>query len=1054
SMNVEADKYSLNPGDTVNLKVTVEDQDGNPVKGALVSVNTEIVGYGSISPANATTDANGIAKFTYTAPSASLMAGKYINMHTIAKLMFTVSKEGYDLANTVTMQLITYNKNPSKWDIVRVEGNATIPAVTNWTVNQSSLKTTIHVHAYGVDGTPLANQNIAITYSNESYLSNPPTTKTTNDKGWANFTLTFKSPTSSLPTKVIRIGFGVNTTYTYTVGDSIDILYWNGDVGVPLYGGHISVNSFMDQGGYLTYTVDLYNQTNQHPKGEQQIGTVLTATPDGQLVDIKWPFFATTWEYVGINVYGDYSDSVIGTAGEWNGQADKTNATVNWLDWGVDLSDYGLPASWNKETTWDYLNFWYGIDMTPFTIKDGTGTFPVYGDVSTYRDLPVKLYVVTGGLTYYITDPSVNNFVMYGNQTLETEFAVQRAMSINIESFSMSKPYAWAGEDMAVSVGVYNETNALQPYTPVKIYNNKFASKSIYPAGIGYTTPVSSDEIVVPVNDEVYNNGWFGENAIPVPPVLFSWDSVIVSFTNKSTAYQATPSIPGAWIDFIDPSYDNYMFLYSPDFNAIIGAVNITSGNVTIYNVADQSTFVPVLQELTGRRSHPVQVDLGSYITIDYKYWDNSQQDVFFTDGISKEYNVTLSMTPVENGTVMFLWQLDGNWQFAVDDGHGHIVGIWGADASGTIDYTTGKVDIKFGQAPDMYVLVAMYNFDPAQLATVDLSLPALSSPTEADTFVQAYGTSSAYFGEYNVLEATQFPIVPQQLFISATPSTYVVDLGGTIGFSTQVTDANGKVLSGATVSATSTAGTIINAGNGEFILDTNGITAPSTLNEVQVTFAINGMDGYMVGATTVTVLVRNLPPAISVNSVSNGATIYANTLALSGYAYDDQGVTSVVVSVDGAQAIPANLVIVPGGVAWNTTLTGLSEGTHTITINATDSQGVYQTTTLNVNVKLLKGQPSVTNVINNLYSGQSTNMIIGIIGIILAIIALAIAGWALARKPKAAVPEEVPPEEEAPTEEEVPEETEEETSEEAGEQEEVPSEEEEKPPEEGGEEL
>ena len=1046
SMNVEADKYSLNPGDSVNVKVTVVDQNGAPVKGALVSVNTEIVGYGTITPSNETTDANGVATFKYTAPSASEMAsGKYVNMHTIAKLMFSAEKEGYNLANTVTMQLVTYNKNPSQWSIVRVE------KVTNYTVNSTSLKTDIHVHAYGVDGSALANKEITISYSNASYLSNPPASVKTDAKGWANFTLTFNN---GLPTKVVRIGFG--TTDTYNVGDSIDILYWNGNVGVPLYGGHVVLQPFMNQGGHITYQIFLYNQTNQHPAGTQNVSIIITSTPDGQLADSDdFSTMNTADEYVGINVYGDYSDSVFGTAGVWYGAADKTKPTVNWQDWGVSLADYGYPASWDKETTWDYLYMFYGLDMEPIQIKNGVSpTFGIDGVSSSYRDLSSTLYVVTNSVTYYITDPSVNNFVMYGNQTFQSEFAIQRAMHLVVNSYQLSSPYVWAGDSFNVVSTAYNESNVPIPYQRVVAYNNAISSHAIYPSATSYTTPTVPDEYRMQLNSSNSDDGNLVSNIVldgPIAPGTLS-----ITWQSNGVTYVAHDSPRGsygliyayAWDTANDP-FGLFTFHFL-GFGIVF--YNIGGGQAMIWFFAMGGTAPLVGVPVTA------PADLYSDFVVNYQVFSNSAEDKIASDSTSTSYNYTLSETPVLNNTVSVTWSYMGNSYTATDDGNGKITGPY---LNGTIDYTTGKISLKFDKAPDLGYIYIDYQFNPAQSAAITVNAPMMSSASEVNVFVEASDmggkpSASPGFGEYHILESTQIAVVPHQLFISATPSTYVVDLGGTIGFSTQVTDANGKVFSGATVSASSTAGTIINAGDGEFILDTSGITAPNVLNEVQVTFTINGMDGYMVGATTITVLVRNLPPSISVNSLSDGANVYDNTLALSGYAYDDQGISSVVVTVDGSQAQAANMVIVPGGVAWNVTLTGLSEGTHTITVNATDSQGVYQVTTLTVHVKYLLGQNNLPDVTNLLNGKAGTNELIGITGIILAIIALILGAWALAKKPKEAAPaeEEVPTEEEEmpAEEEETTEETEETTEEEIPEETEETTEE--NPPEEGGEEL
>ncbi len=256
SATATASKMSLSGGDSTQVTVKVVDQNGNPVSGATVSVDPNLVGFGTVAPTNATTDSNGVATFTYHAPSAADMAGKYKNMHAVGKLVFTVSKTGYLYANTPVLQLITYNNNPSVWHIYRIVNASTyaVSPTLGWT-------TTIFLKAVGADGSPLANENIPITYSDDSYIINATTNVVTNATGYASFTVQFKP---GLATKPIYIDFTNNSLAT-SVGDRLEILYYNGSTDMSsthLYGGYISVSDAFINGD-SSFTVHLYDQNNQ-----------------------------------------------------------------------------------------------------------------------------------------------------------------------------------------------------------------------------------------------------------------------------------------------------------------------------------------------------------------------------------------------------------------------------------------------------------------------------------------------------------------------------------------------------------------------------------------------------------------------------------------------------------------------------------------------------------------------------------------------------------------------------------------------------------------------
>ncbi len=434
-----AKEYSLAPGGNTQITVRATDQNGAPVGGVNVTVDEILVGYGSLDKYSDTTDQNGYATFTYTAPSSNSMQYQYTDMHTLANLVFSATKEGYSPSNTVTMNLITYNTAES-WNIVR------ITSATNWTVNMTSLTTDIYIHTENFDGTPLPDTYVNISYSNITYLNNAPTSTETDDNGNAKVQLTFNK---DLPTKVVVVKFHIPSVHS--IDDAVDILYWNGAVGVPLYGGHISIDPFMVGDSSLTYTVSLYNQTNQHPIGNQIIGTVLSDSPDGALANFaSGPAFDTTNEWVGINVYAKYSDTNIGFPAEWNGVAD--NATKQ------------------------YLMSTYNVDMEPMQIVNGTGNFTIARAQSSYRDLTERLYIITGGSTSY--PPPYGAFIMNGNQSFQTQIGFQRAQHIIIESIS-TQPAVISGNNFSVNVSVYNENNAPVKGVNVKVFNNHHLFSSV-----------------------------------------------------------------------------------------------------------------------------------------------------------------------------------------------------------------------------------------------------------------------------------------------------------------------------------------------------------------------------------------------------------------------------------------------------------------------------------------------------------------------------------------------------------------------------------------------
>ena len=461
SARVYASKMSLSPGEESNLTVSVVDQDGNPVEGANVSVDTEVVGYGSVTPTSAITDSNGVATFTYHAPTAADMDGKYKNMHTIGKLVFHVSKSGYEYSNTPMLQLITYNDNPSDWHIYRVINAST------YTVSPTiGYSTTIYVKAMQPDGTPLANEYIPVKYSDQSYIKDGPNAIETNATGIAKLTVTFNS---GMDTKPIYIDF-TNTSLLNVVSDRVDILYYDG-YSMPsteLYGGLIQINTsfILEKNSKTPVKVYLYDKDG-NPAGENSkipLAVVVSGTTDGQLLNLfdytnynnsqsdpgKYnAWFNSAWYYTGIGIYTPYDN--IATSGDFIGHA---NNTPNPYDGGLSTFD---------ET-----------GVVPGNLTNGSYTFYLQDAMSSYRDLRFNIYVIPYGDIYlYIANPNWDyyQFNITGMQVLHTQGVVSRAMKILIANMSADVAVK-SNTHFNVTAKVLNESNSGVYNVKVKAYNN------------------------------------------------------------------------------------------------------------------------------------------------------------------------------------------------------------------------------------------------------------------------------------------------------------------------------------------------------------------------------------------------------------------------------------------------------------------------------------------------------------------------------------------------------------------------------------------------------
>jgi len=490
-INAYATKPSLMGGQSTTINIKVVDQYGNPVPGATVSVATNLLGYGTITPTTVTTDQNGNAYMTFTAPSEQDLATKYVNMHLTSKILLSASKPGYGTTTTESLVVATYNSNPSSWYTVHIIG------ATNYFVNQNSLTTTVTVQAVDAQNMPIANEVLTVTPSNASYIASISNV-TTNSAGYANVTITFKP---GLPTAGIALKFW-NSSYLNSIGDSITIGYINGQAPPDLYAGFIAfydgvtgerTNFVTIDGGNAgdMVVVHLFSANNQPASGSVPVGLIFSAAPEGSLLgfyDPNWTnpyayYFDSLWEYVAINVNTTYMGFLPPTSGVFVSQLDNQIADPVLASW--------LGTTENI-TAFDYVYYGYGIYLNNSYVVNGIGSYYINGLLSPMADRISNVYVIPYAYTYYPQTPGIyppgvivnGNFYMEGSEYITSQLAVQRAPDYRIATFTVNSPFGFTGTGITATATLYNSTD--QPVKNTKVW---FYSKTgMSPVRVSGTT--------------------------------------------------------------------------------------------------------------------------------------------------------------------------------------------------------------------------------------------------------------------------------------------------------------------------------------------------------------------------------------------------------------------------------------------------------------------------------------------------------------------------------------------------------------------------------------
>ena len=432
ALSVEVDKLVLNPSDTASVTTTVTDQDGNPVEGARVSIDPNLVSYGSIDKTSGLTDADGIVMWTYTAPNATTVS-KYLNSHLTVTLSFAASMAGYSWGATAASNLLIFNAAAPDWVMTQIVSAKT----ATWSGFPNNV-TSVTVKATDDEGNILALHALNITYSDESLVFAPVRTVTTTGAGLASFPVQFKAMADS---KALRIRIGDDTVLN-SLSAYVTLTYKGTATPVPtMYGGYMTWDipaPYMGPMGAITATAHVWDQDGAAATGINA-SLIVSGTSYGSLAWCDLINWDSTYDGWGINIVTSNDNANIVTSGPFNTYYDM----ANWQTW----YDNGyIYWNWTDDTLPGNPQIMTGVDIT-----GGTVDIAVYGVDVAPVDLIGSIFLVPDGMGFF--NDSTLAYEIDGPTTLGADYVVGRSYQVAVPNMAITKPVM-----IAKSVGVDSTT--------------------------------------------------------------------------------------------------------------------------------------------------------------------------------------------------------------------------------------------------------------------------------------------------------------------------------------------------------------------------------------------------------------------------------------------------------------------------------------------------------------------------------------------------------------------------------------------------------------------
>jgi peptide/nickel transport system substrate-binding protein len=428
AMMVSADKLVLTPGETSDISLTVTDESGNAVAGANVSIDPNLVSYGTTNWSgnfdSALTDADGMAYMQYTAPAD---ISQYMNSHLTLTLSFAATKEGYAWSAAAAANLLILNEAPPDWTMAQVDPVASGTVALTRAANTTS----IVVNAVDDDGNMLALHTLNVSYSDRSLLFNPVDEVTTDGSGQATIDIQMKDSADSAAVRMVV----VNTTALNAAPATVTLTY-AGDAPVPtMYGGYMVWDvdgnvatqepQFMGPMGAITATAYIWDAAGD-PADGINASLIVSGTSYGSLAWCDLINWDSTWDGWGINIITDVDGANLVTSGPFN-------TYYNYTDWNYWYNDQGyIYWNWTDDTGAVPYDVMTGVDVV-----GGELTIEIYGQDVAPVDLIGQVYVVPDGVGTFNGDTLAYNIM--GPTTISGDYVLGRSYEVAAAQLTIAK---------------------------------------------------------------------------------------------------------------------------------------------------------------------------------------------------------------------------------------------------------------------------------------------------------------------------------------------------------------------------------------------------------------------------------------------------------------------------------------------------------------------------------------------------------------------------------------------------------------------------------------
>jgi ABC-type transport system substrate-binding protein len=451
-LHVLPQRTVLLPGETSLVLMNVTNEKGQAVQGVTISVDPNLIGYGSVDREQVTTDVKGEASINYTAPDAPEVA-THLNSHLQVTLSLTVTKTGYAWMDAYSVNLLIFNSAAPEWIMCQVTN--VIPMYLHGSVNS----TQISLRVTDDEGKSMGNHFVNITYSNDAVVLNPVTQVKTNGAGVAAFNVKFKAGTPSMGLRV-RIS---DETLSNCVPATVTLTYVGSGPAPTMYGGYITWDlpaPYMSPMGALTATAHIWNQTGA-PADGIDASLIVSGTPYGTLSWCDLINWDTTWDGWGISVTTQRDGFSTATSGPLNTPFDYD--------------------SWNDAYNMGFI-YWDWGAMTGVSITGGTLEIAIYGvDVATI-DLIGDIYVIPEGFGTY--NFSSLAYQIDGATTISGEYVVGRSYEVVAPLYYIADPVLTAKttdyDESNVQIWAVDQNNLPVDGADVKVYENGMTGNRNY----------------------------------------------------------------------------------------------------------------------------------------------------------------------------------------------------------------------------------------------------------------------------------------------------------------------------------------------------------------------------------------------------------------------------------------------------------------------------------------------------------------------------------------------------------------------------------------------